>query len=82
MSGYVMRWATCQAFWPAMIGLCKELINLVTLKVTFMVKGHDGIHPFLFHHTSFDIPIETRNAYESFSRGLFVVWLAHYKQHL
>ena len=35
----------CHAsFLPAMAGqLCKELINFVTLNVTFRVKGHSGI---------------------------------------
>ena len=49
----------CQAFRPAMVGqLCKELINCVTLKVTFRVKGQGGIYAYLVTHASFNIPIK------------------------
>ena len=49
----------CQVLWPAMVGqFCKELINFVTLNVTFRLKGQAGIQPDLVHHTSFDIPIK------------------------
>ena len=48
-----------QAFWPVMVGqLGKDLINFVTLHVTFRVKGQGDIHPYLVLHTAFAIPIE------------------------